>query len=136
VPTPIPQAAAVPLSAGSVCLVTSRSGKGWIVPKGRLERGKTVAEIALQEAWEEAGLLGFLHDRPVGAYRYEKVGNLYEVTVFLMEVTQVEDDWPEADERLRSWQPLKHAHRRVYQPGLAALLRKLGTKLHELPVGR
>ena len=52
------QAAAVPVEAGRICMVTSRSGKRWVVPKGRLEPGKSAGEIALQEAWEEAGLAG------------------------------------------------------------------------------
>ena len=57
----IQQAAAVPISGRRICLVTSRRGKHWVVPKGCLEPGKTAGEIALQESWEEAGLVGILN---------------------------------------------------------------------------
>ena len=120
----IPQAAVVAFHAGRICLVTSRSRKGWIVPKGRIEPGQTAADTALQEAWEEAGLAGFLHEDPLGHYEYEKNGNLYHVTVFVMEVTQVHDEWPEIDERQRAWASAENVHLRVYQPALRQLLRR------------
>ena len=68
------QAAAIPMKADKVCLVTSTSGKRWVVPKGNMELGKTAGEVALQEAWEEAGLLGLLQPEPIGSYVYEKDG--------------------------------------------------------------
>src|SRR5260370_878454 len=102
-PGTLQQAAAIPVRLGQVCLISSRSGKRWVVPKGCLEPGKTAGEIALQEAWEEAGLLGALHREPIGSYVYEKLGNTYHVTVFLMEVTESKSTWPESLERLRAW---------------------------------
>src|SRR5262245_41164227 len=66
------QAAVIPVRDGQVCLVSSRSGKRWVVPKGCMEPGKTAGEVALLEAWEEAGLLGRLAPEPVGSYVYEK----------------------------------------------------------------
>ena len=120
--TAIPQAAVVPFRNGRVCLITARSGRGWGVPKGRLEPGKSSREIALQEAWEEAGLVGFLRDEPVGAYTYEKAGCIYRVTVYFMEVTEIKSSWDEMDERQRTWRSLASAHRYVYQPGLQRLL--------------
>src|SRR3954464_3154855 len=102
-PDTIRQAAAIPLREGQVCLVTSRSGKRWVVPKGCLEPGKTAGQIALQEAWEEAGLVGVLHHEPVGRYLYTKWGNTYHVTVFLMHVTEVATAWPECLRRQRRW---------------------------------
>src|ERR1700678_3788563 len=97
-PTPpslLRQAAAIPIRAGQVCLVSSRSGKRWVIPKGCLEPGMTAGEIALQEAWEEAGLSGVLQQEPVGSYVYEKAGFTCHVTVFLMQVSAAADDWPE-----------------------------------------
>ena len=43
-------------------------------PKGNLEPGKTAQEIALQEAWEEAGLAGLIQQEPIGSYFYDKDG--------------------------------------------------------------
>ena len=117
------QAAAIPVRDTKVCLVTSSSGKRWVIPKGRLEPGKTESEIALQEAWEEAGLFGNLHPLPVGSYVYEKWGDTYHVTVFLMEVTTVADDWPERDLRQRRWLRPTQALAHIADDGLHTILR-------------
>src|SRR3954464_922797 len=95
VPGMVRQAGAIPLLGGQVCVVSSRSGKRWVVPKGCLEPGKTAGEIALLEAWEEAGLVGMLSPAPVGSYLYDKSGITHHVVVFLMEVSEVYDDFPE-----------------------------------------
>ena len=52
----IRQAAAIPVRDGLVCLITSSNGRRWVMPKGMMEPGKSTGEIALQEAWEEAGI--------------------------------------------------------------------------------
>ena len=52
---------------------TSRSGKRWVVPKGCMEAGKSAGEIALQEAWEEAGVEGKLCDTCLGVFSYQKI---------------------------------------------------------------
>src|SRR5437764_15025102 len=96
----VEQAAAIALWKGRVCLVTSRSGKRWVVPKGCLESGKTADEIVLQEAWEEAGLVGEVRE-PVGSYSYKKAGKRHAVTVFVMEVKKVVGKWPERERRSR-----------------------------------
>ena len=117
------QAAAVPLRDGRVCLVTSRSGRRWVLPKGRIDRGHTAGQAALLEAWEEAGIVGILLGEPAGSYLYEKSGLTHLVTVFVMEVTEVHDAWPERDERRREWVPLEVALGRVDEPGLRDILR-------------
>src|SRR5688572_2219239 len=99
-PGSIRQAAVIPIRSGQVCLVLSSNGKRWVIPKGCIELGQTAGETALQEAWEEAGLVGVLQPEPVGAYVYEKSGSRYRVTVFRMHVTAVADDWPEKDWRM------------------------------------
>ena len=121
----ISQAAAIPLRGGRVCLITSRGGKRWVVPKGCLEPGKTAGQIALQEAWEEAGLLGTLEREPIGSYAYEKFGNVYHVTAFVMEVTEARVDWPESLERDRIWLRPISALTRVDNLGLRRLMRKV-----------
>jgi len=118
----IRQAAALPVRDGMVCLVTSRNGKRWVAPKGCLEPGKTAAEIAIQEAWEEAGLVGTLDPDPVGSYFYEKDGFTCHVLVFLMQVTGEAEDWLERTFRERRWLPAAKAAQRVADPGLRALI--------------
>ena len=105
-------------------LVTSIGGKRWVVPKGCLEPGKTAGETALQEAWEEAGLVGALGQEPIGSYCYEKYGTLYHVIVFLMHVTEATEDWPERALRQRCWLSPTQALVRVEDRGLRQLLRK------------
>jgi 8-oxo-dGTP pyrophosphatase MutT (NUDIX family) len=41
-----------------VLVISSRGTGRWIVPKGWPMDGKTPADAALQEAWEEAGVIG------------------------------------------------------------------------------
>src|SRR5947209_20421391 len=124
-PGALQQAAAIPVRLGQVCLISSRSGKRWVIPKGCLEPGKTAGQIALQEAWEEAGLLGVLQREPIGSYVYDKLGNTYHVTVFLMDVTETRGDWPESLERERIWLSPNTALARVDYLGLRKLLRKV-----------
>ena len=105
-------------------MVSSRSGKRWVVPKGCMEPGKTAAEIALQEAWEEAGLVGVLQPEPIGSYFYEKAGFTCHVTVFLMTVTDMAEDWPEREVRERRWLSVPQALERLDDPGLRELIRE------------
>src|SRR5262249_4476860 len=119
----IVQAAAIPVRSGQVCLVTSSSGKRWVVPKGLIDPGKTAAEIALQEAWEEAGLVGVLDRDPVGSYLYDKYGGTCHVTVFMMHVTEAADSWPEQNVRQRNWFKLPHALERIEDRGLREVVR-------------
>jgi 8-oxo-dGTP pyrophosphatase MutT (NUDIX family) len=117
------QAAAIPVRGHQVCVITSRSGRRWVVPKGNLEPGKSCGEIALQEAWEEAGLAGVLQPDPIGSYLYEKAGITCHVLVFALQVTDVADDWPERGVRERLWLSLGQALARVEDAGLREMLR-------------
>lgn len=119
----IAQAAALPVKGGQLCLVTSSSGRRWVIPKGMMELGKTAGEIALQEAWEEAGLMGTLLPEPVGSYLYEKYGRPHHVTVFLMHVVDAAEDWPEKNLRQRSWLKPAQALARLEEKPLRDIVR-------------
>lgn len=119
----IRQAAALPLRRGRVCLITSRNGKRWVIPKGWIEPGQTAGETALQEAWEEAGLVGALEREPIGSYLYEKEGHRYHVTVFVMKVTAVAQEWPERSFRERSWVGTSSFFDRIDDAGFADIVR-------------
>jgi 8-oxo-dGTP pyrophosphatase MutT (NUDIX family) len=122
---PIRQAAVIPARAGRVCLVLASSGKRWITPKGHIERGQTAAETALQEAWEEAGLVGVLKKKPVGTYRYAKRGQVFHVKVFFMQVTKVANQWPEEKRRQRRWVKRDRILAHLTDPGLCRLIRRV-----------
>lgn len=90
-----------------------------------MEPGKTAGEVALQEAWEEAGLVGILHKEPVGSYVYEKYGATHHVVVFLLDVTDAADDWPERTIRQRNWLTPTQALVRIEDRGLREIIRSL-----------
>jgi 8-oxo-dGTP pyrophosphatase MutT (NUDIX family) len=119
----IRQAAVIPVKNGSVCLVSSRSGKRWVIPKGCMEPGKSAGEVALAEAWEEAGLVGLLRPEPVGSFVYEKAGQTCHVIVFVLQVSEAVDNYPEANVRQRLWVSVPQALVRIDDPGLRELLR-------------
>jgi 8-oxo-dGTP pyrophosphatase MutT (NUDIX family) len=121
--SPHPQAGAIPVCAGRICLVTSRCGNSLVVPKGCLKPGRTAEQIALQEAWEEAGLIGLLHSGPIGSYGYEKAGTRFEVVMFLMDVITVAKDWPESRRRSRYWLRPWDAVSRIRVRGLREVIR-------------
>ncbi len=104
-------------------MVTSRSGRRWVLPKGQIDPGHTPGETALIESWEEAGLVGNLSTEPVGAYCYEKFGREYHVLVYRMAVTDVREQWPERGVRQREWLELDEAIERVDEPALRGILR-------------
>jgi 8-oxo-dGTP pyrophosphatase MutT (NUDIX family) len=119
----VEQAAAIALWKGRVCLVTSRSGKRWVIPKGCLEPGKSPEQIVSQEAWEEAGLVGLVQPEPLGSFCYHKAGKVHAVSVHLMHVTAMADRWPECRLRKRRWVRPEKALSRPVHDGLRQLLR-------------
>jgi 8-oxo-dGTP pyrophosphatase MutT (NUDIX family) len=123
----MPQAGVLAVHGERICLVTSRGGNGLVAPKGCLEPGRTAKQMALQEAWEEAGLIGVLRPGPIGCYRYEKAGKRLTVVMFLMDVIALAKTWPERHKRSRHWLLPTEAAIRVRERGLRMLLLKLAT---------
>jgi 8-oxo-dGTP pyrophosphatase MutT (NUDIX family) len=122
-PMPVSQSAAIPILDGRICMVTSSSGKRWVIPKGQIDPGHTPAEAALQEAWEEAGVVGALDPNPIGNYIYEKLGNQHHVLVYVLRVLEARDVWPESGSRNRVWLTVAEAIERIEEQGLRELLR-------------
>ena len=84
-------------------LVTSRSGKRWVIPKGLIESNMSAAKSAEKEALEEAGVKGIVYPKSIGKYRYRKWGGICRMTILLMEVEDVLETWPECQFRKRRW---------------------------------
>lgn len=123
-----------------ILLITSRETRRWVTPKGWPMPGKSAAESAAQEAYEEAGIRGQMAAESMGHYTYSKrrrggARKRFRVELFSMEVTEVLDQWPEAHERARQWLPPEEAWALVEEPELAALIRTFaGEHLgHALP---
>lgn len=111
-----------------VLLVTSRDTGRWIVPKGWPIAGKTGAETAAIEAWEEAGVEGPLDGAdPIGRYGYDKWRSPKKVipctvSLFSLRVMRLADKFPERKQRRRKWFDAQKAARKVDEPELRALL--------------
>lgn len=114
-----------------VLLISSRDTGRWVVPKGWLMEGKTAAEAAREEAWEEAGVKhAICTNEAIGTYSYEKrldVGYVspVEVQVFELDVIETVDAYPEAPERKRVWVKPHEAADMVDEPGLQALFQQM-----------
>lgn len=110
-----------------VLLITSRDTGRWVIPKGWPMKGKSGAECALREAYEEAGVEGEPDARCSGLYAYDKVlkdGTRQPciVAVYPVRVHRLKDDFPEKGQRVRKWFSPKKASARVAEPELALLL--------------
>lgn len=107
-----------------ILLVTSRETGRWVIPKGWPMDGKSLADSAAGEAWEEAGIRGVIHPTPVGSYRYVKPERETElkVIVFSISVEKVSKRFPESKQRTRRWFTPEQAAARVAEPALAALI--------------
>lgn len=116
-----------------ILLITSSSGKKWLVPKGHREPFLTPQDNAAKEAYEEAGVLGHISPRPIGHWSYEKDGLRRLIEVFPLNVLDVMKTWPEANRRLRQWLDPRRAARQVSDPQLAELIRALPEFLEAHP---
>ncbi len=111
-----------------VLVITSRDTGRWIIPKGWPMRGKESSEAALQEAWEEAGVRkGKASDTPVGHFSYRKRkaagwSQPVKTLVYPIEVKQLADRFPEANQRQRKWVSQFEAANLVHEPELKDLL--------------
>ena len=131
------QVGALPLrlnkvGAPEVLLLTSRTTRRWVIPKGWTMRKLTLGQAAEREAFEEAGLVGWIYgEDPVGRYQYEKQFDggdtrIVGVDVFLFVVSAQRDTWPEQAERDTAWFDLEKAARLVAEPELAEVIRRVG----------
>lgn len=113
-----------------VLLITSRGTGRWITPKGWPMAGRSLGQAAEQEAWEEAGVRGVLHDAPIGSYHYDKQQDRgfavpVDVRVFRIDVTELATEFPEADQRERRWFTAKEAAHLVAESELQKILLQL-----------
>jgi 8-oxo-dGTP pyrophosphatase MutT (NUDIX family) len=116
-----------------ILLISSRETGRWVIPKGWPMRGRKPPDAAAVEASEEAGLVGEVEDRPIGAYHYLKQFSDrppldVQVTVFPFHVTYQADDWKERGQRFLDWVPYQHAARLVAEPALKDLIMGFGAQ--------
>lgn len=115
-----------------VLLVTSRETRRFVIPKGWPWPGVKDYKAAAEEAREEAGIRGKIGKKPIGTYTYDKrrpSGSVpVRVKVFLLEVEKELDDWPEAEQRQRTWFTPAKAAEAVAEPELAELILQLAVR--------
>lgn len=113
-----------------VLVISTSKKKHWVVPKGIHDPGKSAQASAANEAREEAGILGEVHDAEIGVYHHTKWGGSCTVTVFPMKVTDElpERDWEE-NHRDRRWVSIDAAVELVRRDELKTLITKLPTVL-------
>ena len=109
-----------------VLLLTSRSTRRFVIPKGWQMSGKTNAEAAAIEAKQEAGVTGPIDAEPCGFYHYwKRVRDAFlqvNVIVYALEVEAELSDWKEMGERKKRWLTLAQAASVVDEPALVSLL--------------
>lgn len=113
-----------------VLLVRSLDSGRWILPKGWPMPGKTFAEAAEIEAWEEAGATGRVLPGEIARYPYlKRRGNGLDIeadiVVFRMDDTELAAEYPEAGKRKRRFLPAAQAAARADVEELGDLIRRI-----------
>lgn len=130
----IRQVAAIPYRLNErgeieVMLVTSRTTRRFIVPKGWPMKGKSARKAATIEAQEEAGVLGKTLKEPAGTYTYwKRLSNRFvrvDVIVYLLTVTEELANWQEAKRRQRAWLAPADAAMLIDEPDLSTLVKTI-----------
>ena len=119
-----------------IALVTTLSGKRWIVPKGSVDDGERPRDAATREAEEEAGLLGTVTQKPLGRYKYENDDVTCRVDVYAMRVTTALEHWDEDKLRRRRWVRVHEAEERLreeLQPFLQLIQRAAKRRVRAQP---
>ena len=130
------QAAALCYRSGAsaepeILIITSLETRRWILPKGWPKAGYDAGGVALEEAWEEAGIKpAGGPPRHVGDYIYDKrlsggAPMRTRVKVFAIEVPHLLEHYPEEGMRERRWVSLEEAAEAVDEASLKELLRTL-----------
>ena len=118
-----------------VLLLTSRTRRRWIIPKGWPIRGLKPAKSAAREAFEEAGVRGVVSSKPIGHFTYDKLLDedgrfvVCEVTVFPLAVKRQLKTWPEIEQRETRWIIAREAAALTDDDGLRPLLEAFSMKM-------
>lgn len=120
-----------------ILLVTTRTTKRWLIPKGWCMEAKADHDAAAIEAFEEAGVKGDVNSFPVGSYVYEKIlrsGNTRSLTVqvYALEVREEFLDWPERHERKRKWVSVQQAIEMIGEPELKPVVLAFGGRSNSI----
>lgn len=113
-------------------LVTARGSGRWIIPKGNPIAGLPAHEVAAQEAYEEAGLVGAVMPVCVGTFEFERARSPSRSTclvdVYPLHVERQLSKFDERRERRVLRCDLETAVSIVSSKPLADLIQRYGTQ--------
>lgn len=131
---PLRQVAALPyrsLGPGALefLLITTRTTRRFIVPKGWPGESGKEWKSAAREALQEAGVVGKVDKTPCGHYlslkRIDDSPSRVRVCVYGLRVRKELDAWPEMASRTRKWLRIEDAMLLVDEPELAPLMLRI-----------
>ena len=119
-----------------ILLITGRNSPRWLIPKGWPMRGKSLADAAAQEAFEEAGVEGRVEPAAIGRFAHEKQHALLggigvAVVVHALAVERELAEWPERGQRTRKWFALDEAKGAVASRELRELIESFAATRHQ-----
>ena len=85
-----------------VIVTTRGSSDRWIFPKGQPEDDKPDIDVAGNEAFEEAGVIGRVKGKPI-KITVKKNGNRISYKFYPFKVSRICRKWPERKQRRRSF---------------------------------
>ncbi len=101
-----------------------------MIPKGWRKRHLDASKAAAREAFEEAGIVGHVSQKPIGTCTYwKRQPDRFErvkVKVFPLEVQEYREEWPEKGQRQMAWLSTEDACLLVDEPDLSQLIRSFG----------
>ncbi|MFQ3264292.1 MAG: ADP-ribose pyrophosphatase YjhB (NUDIX family) [Colwellia sp.] len=105
-----------------VVLISSCESKKWIVPKGHKINKLTKRATALQEAFEEAGIKGYIKRKKPLIFEIKSHGKTVTLVLYFMKVKELLLLWPENKKRKRKIVKLTKAKEMVAWQGLSDYL--------------
>jgi len=90
-----------------IMIITSISGKSWILPKGQPEDDLTKSQVAELETYEEAGVKGIVCDKKFREeFKREEDGT---IVIYPLLIKKILQSWPEKSKRQRRLVTIKEA---------------------------
>lgn len=90
-----------------IMIITSTSGKSWLLPKGHPEENLNKSQVAELETYEEAGIKGIIFDRKFRKELKRKEDGT--IIIYPLLIKKILDKWPEENKRKRRLVTIKEA---------------------------
>ncbi len=114
-------------------LVNNRKQTRWILPKGQIDENLSDKEVALEEAYEEAGIIGMVDKKfPIKVIYYTSSTGPVELHVYTMQIACMLNKWPEQYFRQRVMVDVDVARLMVRKKALRELITQLSAEVPEL----